>query len=462
VAEMVINRLVPGNELVQVDWAFHQVENVHDYQLRLEIKERAAHWREARILKLDPGATSTVITGLVNGQDYELRLRATCDNRFDTLLESATRLAQPGRVPGVVVNYIHPEDYTFNSSGRSPASPSIVMLPNGHLVASHDVYWGKHGQNLSFIYQSADGGNTWEYLAQLYPCFWGKLFLHRDALYMLSTSTEYGALLIRRSSDWGRTWSDPTEIILAGTHATGGPHKAPMPVVEYQGRLWSAVEYGSWQLGSHHAWVVSVPVDADLLDAKSWSVTTPFLPYDPSWPGTVLGGDKPGVLEGNVVVTPEGDLVNILRYNTIGGTPNYGKAIALSVDTQNPSAPLRFRQVIDFPGNMSKFTIHYDPVSQRYWSLVNRVTRPEPRQRNILTLTTSTNLTDWTIVKDILNYEENGWPENYTKVGFQYVDWLFDGEDMIALSRTAINGAFNYHNANYITFHRILKFRALL
>jgi hypothetical protein len=80
-------------------------------------------------------------------------------------------------------------------------------------------------------------------------------------------------------------------------------------------------------------------------------------------------------------------------------------------------------------------------------------------QRNVLTLTSSPDLIHWQIERDILNYMDNGWPEPVEKVGFQYVDWVFDGPDMLALSRTALNGAYNYHNANALTVHRICHFR---
>ncbi|MCC2685861.1 MAG: glycosyl hydrolase repeat-containing glycosyl hydrolase, partial [Paenibacillaceae bacterium] len=371
---------------------------------------------------------------------------------------SPIRLVRPGHVPGTVINYIHPEDYTFNFSGRSPASPSIAELPDGRWVASHDVYWGKGGQNLSFIFRSEDQGKTWVYVTALSPCFWGKLFVHQGSLYMLATSTEYGDVLIGRSDDGGESWSAPTIIIAGGSREKGGPHKAPMPVIAHNGRLWSAVEYGSHSLGGHAAGIVSVPEDADLLEAASWTAT-PFLPYDSSWPGTIVGGDKPGVLEGNAVVRPDGQLVNILRYNTRGGTPDYGRAIVLSVNAEEPGAPLIFDRVIDFHGNMSKFSIRYDAESGRYWSLVNRVNSSNVNQRNILTLVSSADTVNWTIHRDILNYEENGWPEDSKKVGFQYVDWMFQGDDLAVASRTAINGAYNHHNANYLTFHRVERFR---
>jgi hypothetical protein len=49
------------------------------------------------------------------------------------------------------------------------------------------------------------------------------------------------------------------------------------------------------------------------------------------------------------------------------------------------------------------------------------------------------------------------------KHAFQYVDWLFEGDDIIAVSRTAYDdgqgGAHRAHDANYLTFHRIANFR---
>jgi hypothetical protein len=34
------------------------------------------------------------------------------------------------------------------------------------------------------------------------------------------------------------------------------------------------------------------------------------------------------------------------------------------------------------------------------------------------------------------------------------VDWQFDGNEIIAATRTALNGAHNFHDANHLTFHR--------
>ncbi len=46
---------------------------------------------------------------------------------------------------------------------------------------------------------------------------------------------------------------------------------------------------------------------------------------------------------------------------------------------------------------------------------------------------------------------------------FQYVDWDFDGDNIVFLSRTAhddgLGGAHNAHDANYTTFHRLDNFR---
>lgn len=74
-------------------------------------------------------------------------------------------------------------------------------MPNGRLLASMDLYAGRYPQNLTLIYSSDDNGETWHYLSELMPCFWGKMFAYKGELYMLSVSTKYGDLLIGKSTD---------------------------------------------------------------------------------------------------------------------------------------------------------------------------------------------------------------------------------------------------------------------
>ena len=67
----------------------------------------------------------------------------------------------------------------------------------------------------------------------------------------------------------------------------------------------------------------------------------------------------------------------------------------------------------------------------------------------------SDDLYNWRVAEDLLDYSA----EDSKRIGFQYVDFLFDGDDLVYLCRTAINGANDFHNSNYITFHRIKNFR---
>lgn len=64
---------------------------------------------------------------------------------------------------------------------------------------------------------------------------------------------------------------------------------------------------------------------------------------------------------------------------------------------------------------------------------------------------------NWTVHKIFLEHPD------VEKHGFQYVDWQFDGRHIIFLSRTAyedeFGGARNFHDANFLTFHRIKNFR---
>ena len=116
-------------------------------------------------------------------------------------------MARCAEAVGTVVNYLHPDDSYYAFSGHALCSPSLVRHPDGHLLASMDVFSGGFPQNLTLIFRSDDDGKTWHYLSELMPCFWGKLFIHKGELYMLSVSTEYGDLLIGKSVDGGKTFS---------------------------------------------------------------------------------------------------------------------------------------------------------------------------------------------------------------------------------------------------------------
>lgn len=399
---------------------------------------------------------SATIAPLLNGVDYEIRITAETPDGT-VLCRSADRLFRCGFVPGTVVAYLHPEDDTFIASGNATCSPSICAAPDGSLLVSHDIYRSKGGQNLTHVYRSEDGGQTWRFASALSPCFWGGLFVHRGKVYLLATATEYGALLLYESSDCGMSWRGPVQLLEGGSSEAGGPHKAPMPVIEHAGRLWSGVEFGSWRQRMHCPGAVSADVNADLMRPESW-VCTGFLPYDPAQVSDVRGYPIGGTIEGNVLVAPDGGLVDLLRYQTATCVPNYGKAYMTLLDAEHPDQPPRFARTVEFPGNLSKFYILRSPSDGRYYALSNRVTTETLNQRNILTLSVSDDLIHWQVKRDILNYADNCFPEGEDKVGFQYPSFLFDGDDILAVSRTAVNGAENFHNANFITFHRIRNY----
>ena len=179
--------------------------------------------------------------------------------------------------------------------------------------------------------------------------------------------------------------------------------------------------------------------------------------YDPSWPG-VAKDPSTGNIEGTLTVSPDGRLLNIMRYDTSKTEPNYGLILAYEVNTEDPDAPLTYSHAIEFPANLSKFMIQYDPVSESYYSIASRITEPDKiRARNLLSLMVSKDLIHWEVARDLLDYRNH----DANDVGFQYVDFMIEGNDILYLCRTAMNGAHNYHDANYQTFHRIENFRDL-
>lgn len=358
-----------------------------------------------------------------------------------------------GPPPGSVIAHSAP------ASGRFIGSPSIVQLPDGAYIASHDFFNHHERLDLTHVYRSENKGQSWRRIAALKEQWWSTLFVHDSALYLMGTTYEHGACVIRQSTDGGFTWTNPTDSSCGLLRGVGEYHTAPVPMLIHRGRIWRAIEDATngknWG-ERYSAMMLSAPLDADLLRADSWT-NTPFVIGDKSW----LTGTFFAWLEGNAVAAPNGEVLNILRVHQPDADEK-AAVVHISADGQSISFDPT-KDFIRFPGASKKFTIRFDPVSGRYWSLVNEIL-PEFRNaaepagvRNTQSLVSSADLREWTSHQVVLHHPD-------VRVhGFQYVDWQFDGNDLIAACRTAwpdaSGDAASFHDANFLTFHRIVDFR---
>jgi len=332
-------------------------------------------------------------------------------------------------VPGVVIDHCHVSTRLY-----MPTS-SIAILPNGDYVVAHDHGCFEHrkAHDVVEVFGSKDKGKTWEKLSET-KGRWDTIFYHRQALYLFGPSGKLGDAVIRRSTDGGRTWTEPKDGKSGLLRDDVKYHSAAVPVVVHNGRIWRAFEIGEGEREEWAAVVFCAPEDADLLDADNWQVSEPIYhsPKFHNW------------IEGNVVVAPDGKLVNILRTN--GQGDDKAVIVGISQDGMTLSYDPN-KDFIDFPGGGSKFTIRFDD---------NKQTNPNA-DRNVLVLTSSADLRNWRVERTVLSHP------NRKKIGFHYADWLIEGDDIIFTLRTAYfdgqGGPSNRHDNNYITFHRIKGFR---
>lgn len=358
-------------------------------------------------------------------------------------------------------------DYSPAKTGRYIAgSPSIVKLADRTYLAKGDDYGPAVGASeLARIYRSVDNGETWQEISEVEGITWATLFHHRGAVYLLGTSAGHGLghVVIMKSTDGGVNWTRPTDSRNGLLRSDLSYHTAPVPVVTYNGRLWRALEdekgVGGWGK-NFRAMVMSASIDSDLLDAGNWTFSEP-IGYDSTW----LGGLFNGILEGNAAIAPNGEIVNVLRVSmTKGG----GKAAYVSYGREGKKPTFDSQtDFIDFPGGSTKFHILHDSLSNSYFALSNAVLgkhrnaeKGESLIRNTLVLMNSEDLRNWEVIDTVLYHPD------VAKHGFQYPSFIFDGEDIVFVSRTAyedgIGGAYRQHDVNYFTFHRIKDFRKRL
>jgi hypothetical protein len=402
---------------------------------------------------LAPGAKlAWTIADLEFGQNYQWQAVALPSGLPPVEGPIWNFTTKPFPIPGTVV------DHSPKSTNRYVGSPSIAILPNGDYVASHDWFGSGTNYNTTEIFRSSDRGLSWRRIATVEGQFWSTLFWHQGSLYLMGTSSRYGYCAIRRSSDGGRTWTTPSDGETGRLFPEANYHTAPMPVVVHNGRIWRAMEdanggssWGNW----FRLFMMSAPLDADLLKASSWTSSN-RLARNASW----LDGQFGGWLESNALIDPEGNMVIVPRVD-YREVPEKAAIVRVSSDGASASFDSA-NDFITFPGGAKKFTIRRDEASGLYWTLANAVLPQHiggnvERTRNAVALMSSSDLREWTTHAIPLYHP------NVSHHGFQYLDWQFDGEDMIVASRTAhddgLGGAAGAHDANFFTFHRIANFR---
>ncbi len=440
VGEPYVCRIVPSKNSIHFEW----LGDKHDYRIFFRKRDDGEF-----VFCGQTENTFFNIENLENETDYEFYV--TYDEN-----KSLVRLARTGEAEGTVVNYLHPDDMAYSFSGRYLCSPSLLRLSDGGLLASMDLYEPRSPQNLTLIFRSDDNGKTWHYQCELMPCFWGKLFLHKNEIYMLAVDTEYGSLVIGKSTDGGKSFSAPVTLLRGsnGKGSNSGVHKNPQNVLFHNGRIYESLEWKDNH--KHHAMVMSIDENLDLLNPENWHFTPP-LKYDPTWEGVAVGGDF-DTIEGTLCVAPDGTIYDVMRYFIYGGEPKYGLMLAYKVDDKNPDAPLEYSHTVKIDANNSKLMIKYDEQSKRYYTIASEIYDDQHiYARNLLSLFTSTDMEHWTVVKRLFDHREIA----QEKGGMQYADFYFESDDIIFLCRTALNNAHSYHDSNYSTFHILKDFRKL-
>lgn len=357
-------------------------------------------------------------------------------------------------VPGTTIHHIAAKTRQYIGC------PSILVLPNGAFLASHSYFGPGATNSETYVYRSEDRGTSWYRIAHLKGQIWSNLFMYQGHVYIMGTDhcdlsggRLNGRMVIRRSCDYGENWTTPSDSSTGLLSDEDGYHTAPVPVVEHDGRLWRAMEFAPESSRSTwRAFVLSVPFSKDPLHRDAWQMSRQYqhLWSESQW------------IEGNVVVDTEGNVVNVLRSNYRGNdtavkTQHKDHAVLLHVSADGTTLRHhREKDLISMPGGGVKFTIRYDAPSKRYWALTNKQKNPDA-VRNRLYLISSTDLREWRVHQLLLSHPESA------HHAFQYVDWVFDGADIVYVSRTAFDddsgGAHSFHDANYLTFHRIADFR---
>ena len=357
--------------------------------------------------------------------------------------------------PGTILSHVPSPSVVFGSAVNAVyvGDPCILVLSNGHYLASHALFGSASGSATSGktrIFRSVDKGATWSQVnggGELNGILRGTLFEHGGAVYLLGANKDTSSTaVIAKSNDGGVTWAAPSSLSPNGGMAT------PDHVFPVNGRLWAATTTTA----------VSASSSSDLGLSASWTRPGGFPTAANSWlPGTGFNATTNFIGEGQMTYSPGEGLVILPKVRLLSYTAVARVNSTTGTVTFDPD-----RDFVRLPGGEKKFGVRYDIVSGKYFLLGNPILPVHAGSsiardliRNAAAVFSSTDLRRWKLEKIFL------YSPNIDYEGFQYFNFDFDGEDIVVASRTAFDVGGNRpprgHDSNLLTFHRLANFRHL-
>eukprot|EP00730_Choanoeca_flexa_P015376 TRINITY_DN7050_c0_g1_i1.p1 TRINITY_DN7050_c0_g1~~TRINITY_DN7050_c0_g1_i1.p1 ORF type:complete len:404 (+),score=64.98 TRINITY_DN7050_c0_g1_i1:2-1213(+) len=377
---------------------------------------------------------------------------------YDTLLPIISEIAYQ---PEPAIRDIH-------ASQAYVGSPSYLQSGQDHYLASHDLFFNTPN-GTAYIYFSSNMVD-WEPVANVTPMYWAQLFMVGENVYITGTSGDTKASwMISKCLSTpcdGRDWSDPT-VLFSNTEHTSY-HCAPTPVVNVNNMIYRAMEKADGSKpGTLGVTVISADTSCDLLDPSCWKMSNSLF-MEPSWVN-MTSFSTTSWEEAGIVDNAQGGLHVMVRLDApLDGCQTLAECNrAALLDYDKAANQLSFRQIVSFPSSCNKFAVKRGP-DNRYYALTNPVIKAPVSawahgsclQRNTVVLTVSDDLVHWKTCDTVL-YDDTGLALNdsFVYTGLQYIDWSFDGADIVAAVRAAYRGAVTFHDANRLLLANITNYQ---
>lgn len=391
---------------------------------------------------------SDEIDGYSNRQYLERLVEFYTSNapEVDCDSEQTRRVVTYYEYPTDVLNWLEYEYVTAYS-------PAITLVDeNGKSViyVSNEYakkYGGEEVGTKTVLKKSTDGGVTWTEVGSVNELRWASLFSVEGEIYLMGNDRGLGTAVIAHLKSDGSF-----ETATVSLNVGGG---APNSVLVYNGRIYKA----------YNGNIVSAKLSDDIMKPSSWTVSQALSSIiNVKWLCSVTGDSSHKnvhIEEGNVVLGPDGKIYAIYRLNSAG--INHAVIVEVSADGKTVSIVEECQSFLTLPTTQSKFSVRYDEVSGRYFAITSTYYAGSVNARTVLTLIYSTNLIDWEVAGNLLVERElmNAYCSSYAH-GFQYVDFVIDGNDILYVVREAYGYANDWHDGNYVTLYTVENFRDML